>query len=268
VRPDRVGFHVSAFGSENVLAALSATAKAGFAAVEIYADTMLIFADRPDEFREIMDISGMEIGGIHSGGMLTDPEFHEAEAAVWQRIFEWTAAVGGEYAVYYGGERSHDPLLDLECSVRLLTDLGTRAKKLGVTFCYEPDARSPFRSRQSLARLLKETDPSLVKLSVDTAHLARTEVDPALFIAMHKQRIHVVHVRDIRKPETPDLSRDGFVDPGDGIVDLVAVGETLRALGYEGWIVGVVARPHVAPHRSVDRTARYFREAMGITLPA
>src|ERR1044071_4045378 len=75
----RAGFHVSAFGSENVLAALSACSKFGFEAIELFADTTMIFADRPGEFRDILDISGVDLAGIHSGGTLTAPEFHAAE---------------------------------------------------------------------------------------------------------------------------------------------------------------------------------------------
>jgi sugar phosphate isomerase/epimerase len=105
-----------------------------------------------------------------------------------------------------------------------------------------------------------------VKLSVYTAHLARTEIDPARFIAENKDRIHVVHVRDLRRPETADISRDGYVDPGAGIVEFGLVREALDAIGYDGWVVGVVARPHVAPQQSVERTARFFRESLGIPL--
>jgi sugar phosphate isomerase/epimerase len=266
VRPDRVGFHVSAFGSENILAALSSCARFGFPTIEIFADTTLIFAERAHEFRELIDISGVDLAGVHSGGTLTAPEYHEAEIAAWERVFDWVRDVGADYAVYYGGERTSGQPEDLEAAAALLDALGHAAARRGVTFCYEPDRHCPFRTRQSLARLIAKTDPQFVRLSVDTAHLARTEIDPASFIASHKERIHVVHVRDLRRAETPDISRDGFVDPGDGVVDLGLVRESLDAVGYAGWVVGVVARPHVAPQRSVERTARFFREAMGIPL--
>ena len=264
--PDRVGFHVSAFGSENVLAALSACARHGFPAVEIFADTTLIFAERPDEFRTLIEISGVALAGVHAGGMLTAPEFHEAEVAEWKRVFDWVRDAGADYAVYCGGERSYDPMSDVVCAARLLNELGRAAKERGVAFCYEPDRGSPFRTRQALARLIARTDPALVRLSVDTAHVARTEPDPAAFFAAHRSRIHVVHVRDLRRPETPDISRDGFVDPGDGIVDLPGVHAALRGTGYDGWIIGVVARPHVGPQHSVEQTARFFRESMGLQL--
>lgn len=261
-----MGFHVSAFGSENILAALSSCARHGFPTIEIFADTTLIFAERAHEFRELIDISGVDLSGVHSGGMLTAPEYHYAEIAAWERVFDWVRDVGADYAIYYGGERNAGQPEDLDAAAALLDELGRRAARRHVTFCYEPDRHCPFRTRQSLARLLERTDPRFVRLSVDTAHLARTEIDPAEFIASHNDRIHVVHVRDLRREDTPDLSRDGFVDPGTGIVDLDEVRKSLDAIGYEGWIVGVVARPHVAPQHSVQHTARFFRESMGIPL--
>jgi sugar phosphate isomerase/epimerase len=266
VRPDRAGFHVSAFGSENVLAALSSCSRHGIPAIEIFADTTLIFAERPDEFREILAISGVELSGVHSGGTLTAPEFHGGEFAEWERVFDWVRAVNADYAVYYGGDRWASQPLDVDAAATLLNELGRAATDRGVTFCYEPDRHCPFRTRHSFARLLTRLDPLFVKLSVDTAHLARTEIDPARFIAENKDRIHVVHVRDLRRPETADISRDGYVDPGAGIVEFGLVREALDAIGYDGWVVGVVARPHVAPQQSVERTARFFRESLGIPL--
>jgi sugar phosphate isomerase/epimerase len=266
VRPDRAGFHVSAFGSENILAALSACARHGFPAIEVFADTAIIFSERPHEFRELIGISGVELAGIHSGGTLTAPEYHGGELAAWERVFDWIRDVGADYAVYYGGDRWAGQVSDAGAAARLLNDLGRAAARRGVTFCYEPDRHCPFRTRQSLARLLAATDPALVRLSVDTAHVTRTEIEPSRFFEEHGRRIHVVHVRDLCREDTPDISRDGFVDPGTGTVEFGPVRDTLRSLGYEGWVVGVVARPHVAPQRSVERTARFFRESMGIPL--
>lgn len=266
MRPDRIGFHVSAFGSDNVLAALSACARHGFAGLEIFADTTVVFADRPDEFRAILEISGVSLAGVHCGGQLTAPEFHDAEMAEWTRMLSWIKAVGGDYAVYCGGERAMDPSLDLKHAAKLLNDIGGVARTIGVTFCYQPDQRSPFRTRQSLGRLLEVTDAENVKLCVDTAHVAKTEIDPAGFLAMHGSRLAVVHVRDLRRPDTPDLSRDGFVDPGRGVVDLKVQGEALHAAGFDGWVVGVVGRPHVTAHRSVEQTAICFRNTLGLQL--
>ena len=257
---------MSAFGSENVLAALSACSRHGFAAIEAFADTSLIFAERPDEFRTLMEISGVRLAGLHAGGVLTASEFHAAEIAEWERMLDWVRDVGADYAAYYGGERSNDPVADVASAASLLTAIGRAANLRGVAFCYEPDRRSPFGTRQSLARLLALTEPAVVRLSVDTAHLACTEIDPARFIAEHASRIHVVHVRDVGGPGTPDISRDGFVDPGAGVVDLGSVRDSLRAMGYDGWVVGVVARPHVAPQKSVEQTARFFRDSMWLQL--
>lgn len=266
MRPDRVGFHVSAFGSENILAALSSCARHGFPAIEIFADTTLIFAERPQEFRELIDISGVDLAGVHAGGILTAPEYHSAEIAEWERVFAWVRDVGADYAVYYGGERTGGQAADVDAAAHLLDTLGRAAAARGVKFCYEPDRHCPFRTRQALARLISKTDPEFVRLSVDTAHVARTEIDPSRFFAEHRSRIHVVHVRDLRRDETPDISRDGYVDPGTGVVDLDLVRESLDEIGYDGWVVGVVARPHVAPQHSVEHTARFFRESMGIPL--
>lgn len=259
----RVGFHVSAFGSSQVLAALSSLSAEGFVGLEIYADTTHIFSDRPDEFRQILDITGIGLAGVHGGGLLTSEEFREAEMAEWVRLVDWTAKAGGSYAIFYGGESHADHATDLRRAASFLNEIGRHASSLGVTLCYEPDRACPFSSRERIAALMERTLPEHVKLSADTAHLQSMGLDPALFLLSQRSRVHVVHLRDLRDPSTPEGAENPHCEMGDGVVDLESVAESLRHVAFDGWKIGVVERPSASAHESARRAAKHFREFLG-----
>lgn len=262
-RRPRVGFHVSAFGSGQILAAFSALSAAGFDGLEIYEDTTLIYADRPEELREIATIAGVAIAGVHGGGTLTSEEYRNAEAAEWTRLLAWTARAGADYAVYCGGDSHGDPESDLRRAAAFLNDMGAVAEGYGVRLCYEPDRHSPFATTARIGALLARTDPDLVWISADTARLAQMGLDPAAYIAAHHRRVAVVHVRDLTDPRDPASADRPYIEPGRGTLDLRAVADALRSVEYRRWVVGVVDRPARSAHDSASRTARFFREDLG-----
>ncbi len=254
----RIGFHASAWGSDHLLAALHGLARCGFGGIEVYADVSHVFADRPEEFKDILEITGVPLAGIHSGGLLTNEEFHEAEELEWRRLLEWVKAAGGDYAIYYGGEGTGDADADTKRAAALLNRVGAIGLEVGVKLCYEPDRHCPFNSREGVARLMRETDPSLLSLSADTAHLEQMGFDPTMFLLTQKHRLGVVHIRDLRREDDDSISGDEFVDPGRGRIDLRGVADTLRMIRYDGWIVGVVDNPAESPLTSAQNTSHYF----------
>lgn len=264
----RVGFHVSAFGSHHLLAALSALSRCGFEGIEIYGDTTHIFASDPGEFRAVLQITQLDLAGVHSGGLLTSGEYRDGELAEWRRLVEWTAKAGGSYAIFYGGESSGTPAEDLARAASFLNEIGGFAAERGVKLLYEPDRSCPFRTRERISALLSATDPAKVGLSVDTAFLTRMGLDPSLFVVSYKQRIGVIHMRDLaaRPPGAGPAADDEelFTEIGLGTVDLVAVAEAIRMVGYREWIVGVVDRPRGQAIMSADGAAQYMRDTLGL----
>lgn len=260
----KIGFHVSAWGSAHLLGALSGLGRNGFQGIEIYGDTTHVYAERPDEFVTILEISGIPLAGVHSGGVLTQPEFRESELLEWRRLVDWTVEVGGDYAVYYGGEAGEDFGSDLRVAASLLDAIGGYAAERGVRFCYEPDLRCPFNTRERVVELLRHTEAGKVWLSVDTAHLVEMGFDPAFFLLTQRARVGLVHLHDIRTLDD-DLVPEGLdVDLGDGRVDLPAVAHTLRSIGFDGWIVGCVPKPSHSAARSAQNCADYFREVLDL----
>jgi sugar phosphate isomerase/epimerase len=263
----RVGFHAGAWGGDHLLAALSSLSRCGFRHFEVAGDVTHVFAERPEEFGHILGIAGVALAGVHGGGTLTDPDYHEAEAAEWGRMLAWLESAKGAYAVYYGGDAGTDPDAEVEHAAALLDRLGAIAVEHGVRFCYEPMPGGPFGAPDRLTELLSRTDASQVALSVDTARLHQMGIDPAMFLLQHAERVHVVNLRDLAdEGDTQEFDVDPFVDPGSGRLDLIGVVDTLRGMRHDGYVIGVVDNPRVSPMSSASRTAAYMRDVLRLTL--
>ena len=157
-----------------------------------------------------------------------------------------------------------------------LNRLGKIAVDSGMRLSYHHHMGTGVMTRADVDRLMASTDPGLVHLLLDTAHLAFAGDDPVAAAQAYADRIGHVHLKDIR-PEVVTRVReqrlsfqegieDGvFTVPGDGVLDFVSVLNALGAAGYEGWLV-VEAEQDPAKANPLEyalKARAYLREVLG-----
>ena len=115
----------------------------------------------------------------------------------------------------------------------------------GLTLTLHPNAETHLETEEHLEKVLKETDPELVSLCLDTGHIAYTGGDPVSFMARHYDRISYLHIKDVdadllrrakaeQMPMVEATATGVFCEPMDGVVDFEALVGVLREVGYEG----------------------------------
>jgi len=124
-------------------------------------------------------------------------------------------------------------------------EIGESARKHGLVFAYH-NHNVEFRKLEGGTTgyeiLLKETDPSLVKLEVDAGWMAAGGADPAALIAANAERVKLMHFKDF-STVTPPINELGpeagshIVDLGAGVAPLKAAYEAARKAGTEYFIV-------------------------------
>lgn len=121
-------------------------------------------------------------------------------------------------------------------------------------------------------RLMDMTNPDILGLVFDTGHWTFGGGDPVQGIHQHASRIWHVHFKD-HEPNVARQSReqqwDGLTSVGHGVycelgkgsVDFPAVLTTLKAIGYDGWIVVEqdVLPGMGTPKESARRNREYLR---------
>ena len=154
--------------------------------------------------------------------------------------------------------------------------------ELGMRVVVHHHAGTHIETPAEIDRLLAGTDPDSVGLLLDTGHLVYGGGDPMDLLRRHGKRVRYVHYKDVNRSEiervrTTDVhmndawKRGVFCPLGEGGVDFPRVTETLRGLGYQGWIIveqDVVPDEHgrlePEPSTSARRSRAYLRKACGL----
>lgn len=133
----------------------------------------------------------------------------------------------------------------------LAQSLETLAKlcgEYGLELCVHSHGGSYIENPDEIDRLCELTDPALVKLCLDTGHIAFGGGDPVAVCERYAARIGHVHLKDIRLDLLRKNLEEGkdyvaaaqagvFVPLGTGDVDLPRIFEALRRGGYDGWVI-------------------------------
>lgn len=152
------------------------------------------------------------------------------------------------------------------------------ARERGLVTAFHPHVASYVERPEEIARLMRDTDPTLVGLCLDTGHIAYAGGDPVEVARAHARRVRHVHLKDLRREVRADVLtrhldfRDAvslgvFAPLGDGSLDLRGTLSALRAVGYRGWLiveqdVRLGVSPIAAPLRDAKRSRAYLTEVL------
>lgn len=144
--------------------------------------------------------------------------------------------------------------------------------------CFHPHAGSYIENPEEIRTLIERTDPHLLKLCLDTGHVAFAGGDPLVVARAFASRIGHVHLKDIDLPRlrgllaegktyTDAAQRDVFVELGTGSLDLPALLSELTAGHYDGWIIveqDRVVQTQTDTLGSARRNREYLRAKLGV----
>jgi inosose dehydratase len=149
-------------------------------------------------------------------------------------------------------------------------------EEYGLTVSLHPHAAGFMDFEDEVERLLAETDPTLLKLCLDTGHSHYAGFDPVAFMTRHRERLAYVHFKDI----DPDVRADVvakrtdfykacgqgiFCNLGRGMTDFHAVRQLLLDTGFEGWCTIEQDCDPTGPTSPVDdaRANRAYLKSIG-----
>lgn len=159
-----------------------------------------------------------------------------------------------------------------------LEELARLCQEYGLELCVHSHGGSYIENPEEIDRLCDLTDPSLVKLCLDTGHIAFGGGDPLEVVQKYAERIGHVHLKDIRLDLLDRCFAEGkdyvaaaqgnvFVPLGEGDVDIPRIFDLLKTAGYTGWII--VEQDRVLQEEEDSLAAplasrAYLREKIGI----
>lgn len=146
------------------------------------------------------------------------------------KLIDYLHEVGGRYvAVSMKFESKEDVLRKAERFNRI----GKLCRDAGTTFLYHNHdwEFERYDGEYVLDLILRETDPELVKLELDTYWVAKGGEDPAAFLRKLKGRCPLLHIKDMEAGD-----ERFFAEIGEGVLDFHAIADAAAEVGTE-WLI-------------------------------
>ena len=210
--------------------AIEDIATVGYEGVEMFEGNVADYADRPEELRQLLAQSNLELVSVYSGANFIFADILPEELYRLRRVADLAARFGAKHLVVGGGARRAGGTSDsdydrLSEGLNLVIEI---AQSHGLTASYHPHLGTIAESPEELDKVLQR---SPIAFCPDTAHLAAGGGDPAELIRRYSDRIHLVHLKDFR----PDPF--AFLPLGRGVLDMVDIIAAVRESGYDGWLL-------------------------------
>lgn len=274
---------------ENIYRGLDEIALAGFDGVEIFGVVLQTFIDRPSQFRQLLDLHGLDLTSAYSHFTYLDPSRTALEDEQFRRVAGFAAEMGSKWLLLDGGHkpnlRNADDVTDDD--VKIVADAANRyaqvAQDLGLSLAWHQHWGGIFEWPKPFHRFMELTDPQLVHFCPDTAQLMMGDFDVVETFDRYVSRIKYVHFKDI------DLNRDwemtarhggpkgpsdsgGYkidskwrmVELGRGRIDFPRLFRTLQEANFDGWIVDDMDYTGYFTLDSATACRDYLRDALGI----
>ena len=148
-----------------------------------------------------------------------------------------------------------------------MVKFATIAKKYGITTNVHPHVNTYFMFEDEIDFVMENTDPDLISLAPDTAHIAAAGADPVKVISKYVDRVKFIHLKDYKLGD--GVTSSGWVDSGvpimtcfcelgEGTVDFPAIFKILESVNYDGPLCIELDRPPVSNVASAKKNFDYL----------
>lgn len=243
----KIGYHAITWGDKTEQA-IDEISELGFKGIQIRSGDYQKYANRPNEFKDLMAAKNLTVVSLSTGDLTINPGAEKQEIADRVAMAKWMKEVGGLFlqaadsARAKEGINSHD---DYKRLGKRLNEIGKRTLgEYGVKLGYHNQMGSLGERREEVDRIMDATDPKYVWALLDIAHLQVAGGDPVRFTRDYLNRIAYPHFKDVIIHPT-QAAMDGsrprpkydFVELGQGKVDIPGALQIMKDFRYKGWII-------------------------------
>ncbi len=252
------------------LVAIDEIAALGYPGIQLRGGAYAQFAADPAVLRAHLAAHKLTFVALSSGNLGIDPAREAAMLEEHVAHARFLRDAGGLYLQIIDERPAGRDVTPADCARlgALLTEIGRRSAPLGITLVYHPHMGTIGERPENADRVLAASDPAYVKMLLDVAHYAQGGGDPAAAIRRYHDRIRLLHLKDVEAVPAATGQPAGyrFVELGRGRVNLPAVFDALRDVGYDGW--AVVELDSVSGHSPAEAAAmnKRYLESRGFTL--
>lgn len=232
----RIGYAAITWGGAD-LTAIDDISALGYPGIQLRGSAVTQFGADPGALRARLAARHLTFVALSSGNVGIDPAREAQTIAEHASHARFLREAGGLYLQLID-ERPPGRAVTPDDCVRLggvLSEIGRRAREAGVQAVYHPHMGTIGERPDDAERVLAASDPAAVALLLDVAHWYQGGGDPAAAIRRHRDRLALLHLKDVEPSDQRGSYR--FVELGRGRVDLPAVFDALRDVRFDGWAI-------------------------------
>ena len=210
----------------------------GFKGIQLRSTILKEYATKPEEIKALLEQYKLSLPMFSSGNANINTDNDEAVIETHINNAKFVKALGGKNIQITNSSRptNGDPTNeDLVKYGKLINEIGKRSLDIGVQTNYHNHMGQLGQKPEEVKVILENCDKKNVHFLLDIAHYFQGGGDPVTALSTYKDRIHVLHLKDVRQNPAGDAKAYTFVELGQGNVNLPAFFKALDDLKFKGW---------------------------------
>ncbi len=165
-----------------------------------------------------------------TSGLIAGNRLDQKGIADLRTLLKFAGAVGSERIIFcIGKSRQETTSAGIREYARILSELGKEAQQAGISLSMHHHYDQPVMHRQDFDTFFEAVQDGAVKLTIDTAHLAKSGISDITGVFRDfREVLDNIHLKDFADGEFQVL--------GKGNIDFQPIFEVLREIDYNGWI--------------------------------
>jgi inosose dehydratase len=241
IAPDmKLAYSAITWGGNDVQA-IKDIAGLGFKGIQLRSNVVKDFGTKPKEMRALLEQHKLKLPMFSSGNANINTGNDAAVIETHVSNAKFVKALGGANIQVTNSSRpkAGDPSTeDLVKYGKLINEIGKRTQEIGVQTNYHNHMGQLGQTPEEVRIILENCDSKNVHFLLDIAHYFQGGGDPVTALNSYKDRIHALHLKDVRQNAAGESKAYTFVELGQGKVNLPAFFKALDSIRFNGW--GVV----------------------------
>lgn len=235
----------------------------GYKAVENISSIVTLYEDKPEDFDALMARYGVEfVCAYHHFSGDFDKDYANAERYLRFLQHRGPKVMNLQAGARVPGGPSQEVLAQTAAQAATIGELGNR---YGITVCLHPHFNTNVERAHELDYMMEHVHPSVLSLTLDTAHTVLGGMDPVATFTKYAQRVRYVHMKDILPVSDPSLPWwSGFRELGRGIVNFPAIVAILKQAGFQGVLCVELDNPRICGYKSAAISRQYLHDELGL----
>jgi inosose dehydratase len=151
--------------------------------------------------------------------------------------------------------------------------VGRAAREAGAIAAMHPHWGTMAESPLEIDVLLDHLDPAAVGFAPDTGQIAKGGANPIAAVERWADRVRHVHLKDLspqwadqRRAGVPLRSPEGYVELGQGVIDLRPLLPILDRVNYSGWLMAELDEAKRPAREAAELSRDYLSGTLGLKL--